>query len=139
MYWPTTYSNLNGFNRLLDEMNRLWGNGASQTAFPKVNAHTNEDGMVITMELPGIDPDALDIQLRENQLTISGKIEKRNVEEGERYHRNERRHGSFSRQFTLPFRVQADKIKANSSNGVLALTLPKVEEEKPRKIAIQVA
>lgn len=95
-----------------------------------------EDGFVVKASVPGINPDDLDISLTNDVLTIRGEVKSDNeVEEGA-YHLRERRFGSFMRSVTLPVPVQSDKVDAAYENGVLTLTLPKAEEVRPRKIAI---
>lgn len=138
MYWPTTLSGFNNVARLMDEFNRLWGENTS-TAYPKLNAYSNEDGMMLTMELPGVDPKDLDIAVQDNKLTIKGELPGRQQGESVSYHRSERRSGAFSRELTLPFHVNPDAVQAESRHGILAIHLPKPEEEKPRQISVKVA
>lgn len=97
----------------------------------------NDDAFVLTASLPGIDPDDLGITFDNNTLTIQGEVKKdEEIEEG-RYHLRERSYGRFTRSITLPRNVDADRIEANYEKGVLSLQIPKTEEAKPRRIAIQ--
>ena len=97
------------------------------------------DGFVVKASLPGINPDDLEITYNNNILTIKGQVEEEKDSEERRYHLRERRYGSFSRSITLPSSVKADAIEANYDAGVLTLTLPKMEETKPKRIAVQAA
>ena len=96
----------------------------------------NEDEYLVKASLPGIDPQDLDITFEDNRLTLKGEVrEEKEVDEAH-YHLRERRYGSFSRSIKMPSGIESDKIKANYDKGVLELHLPKVEEVKPKKIAI---
>ncbi|MFZ6031090.1 MAG: Hsp20/alpha crystallin family protein [Chloroflexota bacterium] len=98
-----------------------------------------KDEYVVKASLPGINPDDVEVTFTENTLTIKGETKaEKDFEEGQ-YHLRERRHGNFSRSLTLPVHIQADAIQADYEAGVLTLRLPKVEEVKPRKIAVKAA
>lgn len=117
---------------------RLGGTrGPARSKFPFVNAWENEDGIVITAEIPGVDTDNLDISIDENSLTLSGRRSTPLVPEDAKVFRHERRQGDFSRTFELPFRVNVDEVVAELRNGLLRLELPRLPEEKPRKIEIK--
>ncbi|MFN2110158.1 MAG: Hsp20/alpha crystallin family protein [Anaerolineae bacterium] len=143
-FWGQT-SPWNELERLRREMNRVFANlpASSESritpGYPAMNVWTNEDGVVVTAELPGIDPDALDIAVVENTLTLSGEREPVELGEGEVYHRRERGYGKFTRSFQLPFNVEADKVQAVYEKGVLNITLPRAEADKPRKIIVKAA
>ena len=128
------------FRRLQNEMNRLFREipGAwSAPAFPPVNVWTGKEDAVVSVEIPGIDPDKLTISVDDQVLTISGTRPAEELKEGEVYHRHERPYGQFSRSIELPFRVDIDKVEAEYHNGVLSIKLPRVEEEKPRQIKVK--
>lgn len=96
-----------------------------------------DNEIVVKAELAGVDKDKLDIQVHGNQVYISGsKEEEANKEEGKIIYR-ERRYGNFSRTIQLPVDVDASQSKASYKDGVLALTLPKAESAKRRKIAVE--
>jgi HSP20 family protein len=127
--------------RLRREMNRLFteASGTSRTAapgFPAMNVWTGEEGALVTVELPGVNPEDLDVSVVRNVLTLSGNREVVKVPEGARFHRHERRHGQFSRTFQLPFTVASDRVEATFKNGVLEIRLPRTEQEKPKKISV---
>jgi HSP20 family protein len=100
----------------------------------------NEENLLIEASLPGINPDDVEISVHNNILTIKGETkferEEGKDEEG-KYHLRERRYGSFYRTVQLPLEVNADAAEANFKNGVLHLTLPKVEEAKPKRINVK--
>ncbi len=135
----------NELERLRREMNRVFANLPTTSesritpGYPAMNVWTNENGAVVTAELPGIDPDALDIAVVENTLTLSGERKPIELGEGDVYHRRERGYGKFTRSFQLPFNVEAGKVQAVYEKGVLHITLPRAEADKPRKIVVKAA
>jgi len=108
----------------------------SRVEFPAVNLWLNGDEAVVTTELPGIEPGNIDISVIGKSLTLRGSRQTEEAKEGESYHRRERWYGKFSKKIELPFNVDADKVTAKYSKGVLTLHLPRAEAEKPRKISI---
>ncbi|MCE5281037.1 MAG: Hsp20/alpha crystallin family protein [Deltaproteobacteria bacterium] len=131
---------LREMQRLQREMNRVF-TGLEQPLsqeVPLVNAWVGEGDVVVTAELPGVDPAKVDISVVGNTLTISGTRDADPLKEGESYHRQERHYGRFSRSLQLPFHVEAGKVEARYERGVLRITLPRAEADKPRKIAVQV-
>jgi HSP20 family protein len=126
--------------RLQREMNRLFSGATEVYAhdFPSVNVWRSENGAIVVAELPGIDPGKLDISVVGDSMTLTGSRELEALKEGESYHRQERIYGRFSRTLQLPFKVDAAKVEAKYEKGVLYITLPRVEAEKPKKIAIKV-
>ncbi len=125
--------------RMQGEMNRVFsgiGQSLSQEV-PPVNAWVGEADVIVAAELPGVDPGKVDISVVGDTLTISGSREAEALKEGESYHRQERDHGRFSRSFQLPFHVEAGKVEAKYDRGILQMTLPRAEADKPRKIAVK--
>jgi len=131
--------------RLQQEVNRLFSDTFSTSdvrpapSYPAMNIWTNAEGAVITAELPGVDPEEIDISVVGDVLTLSGSRQSDELKEGEKYHRRERSYGQFRRTFQLPFNVEADKVEAIFEKGVLHLSLPRAEAEKPKKIAVKTA
>jgi HSP20 family protein len=131
-----------------DRMNRLFEQTlartreeegiAASTWMPAVDIYETPDQVVMKAELPGLTREDIEINVRDNTLSLRGqrKFEK-DVKE-ENYLRIERAYGSFQRSFTLPVTIQQDKIKAVFRDGVLELTLPKAEEARPKQIKIDV-
>lgn len=106
---------------------------------PAVDIFENDHNLVISAELPGVDPKDVEVRVENNTLHIKGerKFEK-STNEGN-YHRVERSYGSFSRSFTLPSTVSAENAQAEYKDGILTLKLAKREEAKPKTIKIEVA
>jgi HSP20 family protein len=131
-------------NRMQAEMNRFCDDffgehrrGLAEGAWlPAVDVSETESQLTVRAELPGMSQDDIEINLQENVLTLKGEKKQETKEEKENFHRVERSYGSFSRSFTLPSGVKAADINATFKDGVLEITLPKVEEAKPKKIAI---
>jgi HSP20 family protein len=98
----------------------------------------NKDDFVVKASIPGIDPDDIDITYTDDTLTIKGETKTDREVKEVAYHLRERRYGSFARSIRLPFKIKADAIEASYAKGVLSLRLPKVEEAKPKRIAIKV-
>jgi HSP20 family protein len=103
-----------------------------------VDIAEHDDAYTVKMELPGVNKDEVKITLESNILTIRGEKKQEKETKKENYHRIERSYGSFERSFTLPTSVKSDKIDAAYNNGVLQITLPKVEEAKPKQIEVKV-
>jgi len=97
----------------------------------------SEDEYLVKASVPGINPEDLEITFEDNRLTIKGEVKEESDVNEARYHLRERRFGSFSRSIKMPSGIDSDKIEANYEKGVLELHLPKVEEVKPKKIAIK--
>ncbi len=108
---------------------------ASSGAFPPINVFRKEDDMVLIAEIPGADKNKIDIQVKDNQVRLSGKKEITRGD-GVSVHRRERSSGEFDRVLTLPAEIDAGKVKAEYRNGILAVFLPRAESDKPRSITI---
>jgi HSP20 family protein len=136
-----------GVTTLQDQINRLFNDAFERTGeqsnlsawVPAVDIYETEHELVVKADLPDVDPKDLDIRVENNILTIRGerKFEKKVNEEN--YLRVERTYGSFARSFTLANTVNTDAIKADYQNGVLALTIPKREEAKPKQVKVNVS
>jgi HSP20 family protein len=111
---------------------------AASTWTPAVDIYETPDTVEMKAELPGLSRDDIEIQIRDNTLTLRGERRFAKEAQEENYLRIERAYGAFQRSFTLPATVQREKIRAVFRDGVLELTLPKAEEAKPKKIAIEV-
>jgi len=107
--------------------------------YPALNVLESSQDVIVTAELPGIQPDNLNISIVNDTLTLSGSREPVVLKEGEVYHRQERTYGHFSRTVRLPFSVDAGKVDASYKKGILTIVLPRAEEEKPKKITIKAA
>lgn len=114
----------------------MFGNGIN----PKVDIQEDEHAVYVKAEVPGIDEKDINVELKENILTISGekKEEKQEQDKNRNYNYSERRFGSFCRTVVLPEGIKADAVTAHYRNGVLEIELPKAEKVKPKKIEISV-
>ena len=130
LYGVDPFRNL---RRLQDEVSR---GAARALEFPAVNVFVNQDGVIITAELPGVRSEDLEILTHRDSVTLSGERQTES-EEARRYHRRERRRGRFVRTVSLPFVVDPNKVEADLVNGVLTLDLPRAEEDKPRRINVK--
>ena len=105
--------------------------------FPAVNVWMNGDQAVVVTEIPGIDPSSVEISVVNKTLTLRGSRQPAELKEGESFHRSERWNGRFSRTVDLPFAIDANRVEAKFTKGVLSVTLPRAEADKPRKIAVK--
>lgn len=129
-------------DRMQRDMNRLFGDLSTNhvrraPSFPAVNVWAAEDSALITAEIPGLDKDDLEINVTGDTLTLSGQRKADELPADARYHRRERTFGEFNRSIQLPYTVDVNKVKANFKNGVLKVELPRIEAEKPKKIAVK--
>ena len=96
-----------------------------------------ENSVTIKADTPGMDPKDIDISVVGNTLTIKGEKKEESEDKGKDYYRSERRYGSFVRSIQLPSSVDAEKVKAEYKKGVLKITMPKLESEKPKRIEVK--
>jgi HSP20 family protein len=130
------------------EMNRLFGTFFDSPAggdggrlgrwIPAMDLVEEGDHYVLRADLPGLNEDDVKIELEDNVLTIAGERKAEHEERKEGFYRIERSSGMFSRSLTLPEGVNADAVRAAFDKGVLEVRIPKPEQRKPRKVAIQV-
>jgi len=126
------------WERLQDEINSWFAGhfpGVEQT-YPALNVYGNDDELVVTGELPGVSPEDLEISVMDTTLTLTMKRPELSLAEGETLHRQERGTGRFTRTLVLPFKVDRDGIEARLNKGILQVRLPRVAQEKPRKINV---
>ena len=108
-------------------------------AYPPLNVWSSPDGLVVDAEMPGVDPKEVEISVVGDELSLRGKVNVQEPAVGETILRRERPAGEFQRTMQLPFRANTAAVKATSRNGILRISIPRSEEEKPRKIAIETA
>ena len=130
-----------------DELSRLFGRtyGGSEALrpsaggdwMPSMDVYETEDKIVAKLELPGIEPDDVDVSVEDSTLTVTGTREFSDEMNEESYHRVERRYGSFTRAITLPQTADTEKVNANFDNGVLTIEVVKAEKAKPKKIQVK--
>jgi HSP20 family protein len=128
-------------NRLFNEMLGPWpygpeGGAINSAWLPPVDVFEDKEGIKLTAELPGVKADDVKISLENQTLTLRGEKKQIAEETVEKVHRYERSYGSFERTFTLPSTVDSEKIQATFADGILTVTLPKVEKAKPREIPV---
>ena len=128
--------------------NRLFGNDdlwetndliAAGDWVPAVDIVEGGNAVVLSAELPGMEPKDVTISVENNVLTLRGERRADKDTKKENYHRMERSFGVFSRSFTLPATLDSDRVKADFKNGLLTITLPKKETVKPRTIEVHAA
>ena len=131
--------------RLQDEVNRLFDTGGglyrageSMGWTPACDIYEDEEALVLKFELAGVDPKDVDVRFENGVLTVKGERKLEQEEKRENYHRVERSYGTFTRSFSLPGSLDAERIKAETKHGVLTITLPKKAEAKPRAIQVKV-
>jgi HSP20 family protein len=132
------------------ELNRLFGRtygsaedngGASALATgawaPAVDVYEDKDKVLLHVELPGVEPDDVEVSVEDSTLSIRGQREIRSDLDQENYRRVERRYGQFVRAFQLPAIADAERVDASFDKGVLTIDVPKKEEARPRRIEIK--
>jgi HSP20 family protein len=132
---------------ICDDMNRLFNEFFSRTEgqegtwlsgawIPLVDIHETDDALILKAELPGFSKDDVNVEIKDNGLTLKGQRQEEKEVKEEQYHRRERAYGSFQRTFMLPATVDSERVTATYKDGVLELRLPKRETAKPKRIAI---
>jgi HSP20 family protein len=130
-------------NRLFDSFFGRRDGAATANGFgsrrwiPPMDVVETEDNLVLRADLPGLDRDDIEIEVKDGILTISGERKAQHEEKREGFHRVERSFGRFSRALELPKGIEADNIEASFERGVLEVRMPKPAERKPTKIEIR--
>jgi HSP20 family protein len=125
-------------SRLFDD--RLFkGGGESVGWTPAADVFEDEEGLSLRFDLAGVDPKNVDIRFENGVLTVRGERKLQDEDKRENYHRVELAYGTFTRSFSLPGTVDAEKIRAEAKNGLLTVFLPKRAEAKPRAIQVTVS
>jgi len=128
------------FNTMMPSLFRNRSLASVNSAFPKVDVSETDNEIRVVANVPGIDPDKLNIEVGDDYLSLSGKLEKeeKDTDKSGKVYRYEREYGEFRREFGLPARVKADSITAKAKNGVLTIILPKSEVEKKHKVKVEI-
>ena len=130
----------NQMNRLFDSTLYGWPTEPGTRAWaPPADIHETDNELVVTADLPGVDLKSIDVRVENNVLSITGERKLQEAAENGNVHRVERLYGSFARSFMLSTPVDTAKVHANYKDGVLKITLPKAEQAKPKRIAIESA
>jgi HSP20 family protein len=128
------------FGSVFDGQVAVAANGGTVPRWiPPMDLVEQGDEFVLRADLPGVGKDDVKIELEDNVLTVSGERRAEHEERKEGYYRVERASGSFSRSLRLPEGVDPQGVKANFENGVLEVRVPKPEQRKPQRVAINVA
>lgn len=143
---PRRWFELTPLGSLRREMDELFENFlglpstmAKSEALPRLDVAETESGIEVKTDVPGMKPEDVEIEVHENMLTIKGhhEEEKKEGEEGKKFHRVERHSGSFARSVWLPCAVEEGKVTAELKEGVLTINLPKLVTAKPCKVSIK--
>ena len=129
---------------LQGDMNRLFdrffegrtANGTARRWIPAMDLVETEDHLILRGDLPGLTEDDVEIEIKDNVLTVSGERKAEHEDTNEGYHRVERAFGSFSRSLSLPHGIDPERVEASFENGVLEVEIPKPAEAKPTRVQI---
>ena len=140
----TRYEPFRELSRLQDEVSRLFDDrhlyrsGESVGWTPACDVYEDEEGVSLRFDLAGVEAKDVDVRFENGVLTIRGERKLENAEHREGYHRVELAYGTFTRSFSLPGTVDAERIRAEAKNGLLSVFLPKRAEARPRSIQVKV-
>ena len=141
---PWTGNNLLGdFRHEMDElMNRFFhregtSNGSGYDFVPSLNLAETTDGYEVSLDVPGIAADDLNVEVRNGELWITGERKSESEEQDKSYHRVESHYGKFQRMVRLGSDVDAEKVDAEYTNGVLKISVPKSETSKPKHVEVK--
>ena len=125
---------MSDFDKFFDDMPAVPGH---QHAFtPALDIYQDKDNVIVETPLAGVDPEKVDISIEDGILKIEGKAEHKTEVDEKNYYRKEVRSGSFFRSVALPAHVRGDDAKADFNKGMLKISIPKIEEVKPKKIKV---
>ena len=113
------------------------GLGTNGKFLPEANLAETDKAVEVTVELPGMKPEEVKVEMHGGALWITGEKREEKEEKGKTFHQVERRYGAFRRVFALPAEVEEGKVEAKFLDGVLRVTLPKTERAVPRKIEVK--
>ena len=131
-------------NRLQRDIDRLFGPPQTTAEdsgewLPPVDIHEENDQFLLHMDLPGVDPKAVEITSEQGVLTIRGRRAESRPEARDGHRRIERTTGEFQRRFSLPESADMENIKAKALNGVLEVVIPKLAQVQPQRITVEAA
>jgi HSP20 family protein len=105
---------------------------------PRVDIQETDKEIIIDFEIPGINKKDINVEVKDNRLTVSGERKQESKSDDTEHRRIERYYGKYERTFQLPDSVKADKVAAEYKDGILSLNLPKAEKAIPKEIAVEV-
>ena len=135
--------------RIQERMNRMFEDSLGRTRdgepgplgghwVPAVDIYETPDDVVLLADLPGVLREDIELRIESNALVLSGERRKKKDVSQESYHRVERGYGTFHRSFTLPTSIAQDRIRAEHTNGILEVYLPKIEAERSRQVRVEI-
>lgn len=128
-------------HEMSDMFGRFWGEKEDDWGrlmlSPPVDVSETEESVQVRMDLPGVEAKDIDVQVHGDRLVIAGERKEEKEEQGESFHRIERRTGRFSRSLPLPCSVNEAKVDAQCRDGVLLVTLPKMEKVESHRVAVK--
>ena len=128
----------NEMEEMFSRFNQGWnGEPIDELSLPSTDISETDGNIEVTVDVPGMKPDDLDIEVRGNMLEIRGEHQEEKEDKDKTYHRIERRSGSIRRTLRLPSEVDASNVEAECKDGVLKIKLPKTEEAKKRRIEVK--
>src|SRR5438552_19102716 len=139
--FSTLQDRMNRMNRLFRESYSPEGpeEALTTTSFaPPVDIYEDEHNITLKIEVPGIDEKDIDVRIENNTLIVHGERKFEKEEKEENFRRVERQYGSFTRSFTLPNTVDAERVQANYEKGILKIQLAKKAEAKPKQVKVNV-
>jgi len=127
------FSVMRDFDRLFEATDRPLNRW-----MPRVDVLDKDDALLVRTEIPGVDPESIDVTVESGTLTIKGSRSFTSEESAENYHRKEIFEGSFERTILLPEGADAEAVTASSKDGILEISIPKRPEVLPRKITVEI-
>ena len=128
-------------DQIQQEMSRMFGRRIAKPSvpvgYPAVNLWADDASLVLTAEIPGMNPEQLDVAVNRNSIVLSGTRESGKLQEGETYYRQERPKASFTRTLELPVEVDPQSAEAEYAKGVLTLRLSRPAAHQPKKVAVK--
>jgi HSP20 family protein len=142
---PTPVVDLVSFRDAMDRIfddrffRPMWIRDGERQAVPALDLYTTPEAVIAKVALPGVKPEDVDVTVGDDLVTINGTFKEEKETSDQGYVHKELSQGEFSRSFSLPTAIKADAAKAEFTNGLLTLTLPKTEEVKPTHVKVQVS
>ena len=142
---PSAWQGFEELDRLQQEMNRLFSSYTGERirravgfgVFPPMNVSEDADNLYVRAELPGVNPEEIEISVEGDNLTLRGERRLPEIQAGVNYHRREREAGRFRRIITLPARINPEGVEAAFKNGVLKIVLPKAVEARAKQVKVK--
>ena len=142
---PTPFVDLVSFQDMMERLfddrlfKPMWIRDGERQVAPPLDLYTTQEAVIARIALPGVKPEDVDVTIADDLVTISGAFKGETETSDAGYIHKELSQGTFSRTFSVPIAIKADAAKAEFTNGLLTLTLPKTEEVKPTHLKVQVS